>query len=222
MKETSEEKLSILKKKYVGLCCQPRLHAIKDMQDQIAGDEESIHKYQRVIVEKVREVEFKKVALEALKVPQDMRTKEIEFDHLITHPDIDNIAVDGEHIVVFTNQIDIEHKGVIYDIGKFIINLSTTGGNKYMVRFKNTVRNIGDGRPHPHVDVDGLPCLGNIKECLPQMIGSHQYTAAISVAIQYLKSYTDNEHGKPYCYIARWPVKRHLQPEADQLINPTL
>jgi len=204
------ERLAILKKNYVALCCAPRVQAIKSASGQISDYDARIANYQRALITQIREKEFKILELEMLKKPVDMHSKEIEFDKLLTHPDIENIAVDGSNILVYTVPIEIEHRHKVYDIGKFCITLSSNANNNWIVLFKNLTRTEGDGRPHPHVNSDGRPCLGNINECLPSIIGAHQYAAAISVAIQYIRSYTNNDEGKPYVDIEYWPVKKRV------------
>jgi len=202
----SRDKFVILRKKYAELCCKPRYSEIKKTSDQITELEDRLGKYQRAIIEHIREINFKQEMIEALKIIPDLHSKEIEFDKLVEHPDIENISIDGESVVVFTKHIDIEYKNKVYSIGKFIIQLSTDARAGWVVMFKNLSNTI-ENCPHPHINSHGMPCLGNIQECLPHMIGAHQYAAAISVCIQYLKSYSNDNDGKPYHNIEYWPIK---------------
>jgi hypothetical protein len=43
------------------------------------------------------------------------------------------------------------------------------------------------------------------------MIGAHQYSAAISVAIQYLRSYSHDNEGRPFTDIQNWPIKKKVK-----------
>jgi hypothetical protein len=65
-----------------------------------------------------------------------------------------------------------------------------------------------DGYHHPHIEAYGVPCLGNIQEVLPHMIAEHKYAAAVSVCIQYLKSYECSDQYRPYSEIFNWPVAK--------------
>jgi len=208
MQGMSEEKLAILKQEYVRLCCAPRIGAIKLTISNIKDLEVRLGQYQKAIVETIRAIEFKKLELETLKIIPDMGNKEKEFEGLLIHPDIENISVDGSTIIISTVNIEIEYRRVVYDIGKFNIYISSDINAGWVLLYKNLTRHAGGGYNHPHINSEGRPCLGNIQECLPQMIGAHQYAAAISVAIQYLKSYTNDSDGKPYTDIQNWPVRK--------------
>lgn len=210
MQQMPKERLAILKKEYIRVCCAPRVSAITLTTNQISDLEDRLAQYQRAIITTIRAIEFKKIEREALKIIPDMSNKEKEFEGLITHPDIDLISVDGSTIVVSTVNIEIEYRRTVYDIGKFVIYISSDISTGWVVLYKNLTRVAGGGYHHPHVNSDGHPCLGNIQECLPQMIGAHQYAAAISVAIQYLKSYSNDGDGKPYTDIQNWPVKKKV------------
>jgi len=200
------EQIQEVRKKWVMLGCRPRTDTVKRLEQEIVTLEQGIYEYQKGLLTRVRMVTEKKGEIAALLVTPSTETKEMEFDRLMECEDIENIIVDGNRIIVTTGQIDIEYRDTIYDIGKFVIYFAIDGGSGWLVRFKNLTREIG-GHAHPHVETNGSPCLGNIKECMPHMLGSNQFGAAILVAIQYLKSYTYSEGGKPYVVINQWPKK---------------
>jgi hypothetical protein len=203
MRELSEEQTEHLKKKYVALCCQPRVHAIRMTEDYIQNLESRAHEYQNLLIETIRAIEFKKEELKGLKTIPDMKSKEIELKNLLTHPDIENIVIEDNRITVYTSNIEIEHDNCVYSMGKFIIYLSSGSTRGNIIKYQGTSSH--HGHPHPHINDDGQPCLGNIQECLPAMIAAYQYVAAVSVAIQYLKSYTQDGDGRPFTSIENWP-----------------
>ena len=200
------------RKKYIELCCRTREKEIENMRTRLEKEKEQIRYRQNSLVSAIRQAEFTETVIgEILKVPSPT-SKGLEFDRIIEHPSIENIEFTDTTIQVFTKNIYIKHKSLVYDIGKFCIKLNVdyySGDYRTYdaVIFLNLTRHI-QRYQHPHIDSDGRPCLGNIQECLPSMIGAKQFTAAINVAIQYLKSYSENDSGRPYISLTEWPLKR--------------
>ena len=204
MIELPEEKVAKLRDHFIQLSCQPRHEIIRKVAQQMAELDGKIVQYQRALVDRIRELEVKKLESAAMQIQPSVELKGAEFDNLLLHPDIHDIELEGYRITVTTKPIKIEYSGELYFIGRFQIILEVGSTPTCLLRFKNLDQSI-QGHAHPHIESNGVPCLGNIKECMPQMIGANQFAAAINVAIQYLKSYTYDGTGKPYITINRWP-----------------
>jgi hypothetical protein len=153
-----------------------------------------------------------KVENELAMIAGTQASKELaeEFKKMCAAPEIERIVVQGTSILVSTRTIEIAHAGKVYDIGKFKLELRTNGEGG-CVDMINLTRKV-DGMfykqcDHPHVYM-AKPCLGNITQALPHIIAERKYPAAVSLCMQFLKSYTAEEGANPYCKIDNWPVKR--------------
>jgi len=211
-----ENQINFLREQWVQLSCRTRTNLIKKAAAQITELEAAVYDYQKALITRIRLLEEKKFEHAALQIQPSEEVKRVEFNRMMECPDIESVVVDGNRIIVTTRPIYIEYDGIEYDIGKFTIYLAVDGGAGWLIKFKNLTRTIGGGYPHPHIETDGRPCLGNIKECLPSMVGAYQYGAAVLVAIQYLKSYSNDERGKPFIHISRWPQKKAAVPQQPQ------
>jgi hypothetical protein len=112
------------------------------------------------------------------------------------------IYVEKKMISIFAGQIDIEFKGVVYDIGEFEIQIfpdGEWGGIKCI----NLTREV-DGYYHPHISDDGECCLGNISESVALLIGTMEYDVVIILMMQFLR--TCYEDGW-YHEVTNWPIK---------------
>jgi len=217
MQELPAEKIAQLREHFIKISCQPRQEIINKIARQMSNLDIEILECQKALVARIRELEVKKFEYDAMQIKPSAELKGAEFDNLLLHPDIENIEFEGYGIIVTTKPIKIEYGGEIYFIGRFNIYLETNGGIGWLLRFKNLDQNIF-GHPHPHMQTNGVPCLGNIKECMPHMIGANQFAAAINVAIQYLKSYSDSDqYGKPYIMLENWPKIKREKEKVDEV-----
>jgi hypothetical protein len=171
---------------------------------------QNVDQAQQRLIAAIREVT--KVENELTLIAGTQASKELreEFKKMCAAPEVECVVVTGTVILVTTRSITIEHAGKIYDIGKFKVELRTTGEGG-CVEMINLTRKV-DGPyykrcDHPHV-YKSKPCLGNITQSLPHIIAERKYPAAVSLCIQFLKSYTAEEGSNPYCKIENWPVKR--------------
>lgn len=204
-----KKKSSVLRQKYIEISSN-RASKIKNLEQLIRNKEERITKTQVVLVDYIRDLgtTMDEYRLACIDTPGLAEIKGLEFDKLMQHPDIEDILIDSDFIHVMTGPIYIEYQDKEYDIGKFKITLSVNPRN-FIVEMKNLTRSVPGrerrGTAHPHIWSDGRPCLGNIQECLPHMVGEYQFAAAISVCIQFLKSV--NEDAGHFSDIRDWPLK---------------
>ncbi len=197
-----------LKSRYINLCGGNRKSIRRDMiGSAIKKLQSDIEKCQHWLVISLRELEEKQMALQATQEKNPSTSHlEDEFDQLLKHPDINKLDIQNEKIIVYTNSISIAFKKSAYKIGKFEIEIYTDGSRGGVRMFNHTYPRHGP--QHPHVNEDGIPCLGNIKEVVPNLIAERKYSALIAICIQYLKSYENSGDNRPYELITGWPKKK--------------
>lgn len=98
----------------------------------------------------------------------------------------------SEYFEVITSPISIKTDKE-YFVGSFKIQVYSDGG----IRMINLTKPYG-GYHHPHVSVDGKPCLGNLVPLLPKIINSGEISKIIILLLQFLKSYAKDEQYRPY------------------------
>ncbi len=204
MPPVTPEDNNAIKKKYMGLCGYKRkatmVQSIRLKTEELKS---AIQRSQQELVTSIRALEDKESELRILETSDDTSTAYgEEFDKLTEHPDIEKIDIVNNNILVYTKLIVIHHGGRNYNIGKYKVEIDTSGLNGG-VRMFNLTRTAG-GFHHPHVAQEGTPCLGNIKGVIPQLIAERKYSALIAICIQYLKSYNDAHDGRPYLQISDW------------------
>jgi len=98
----------------------------------------------------------------------------------------DELRVEDDRVVARTYPVIIERDGENWDMGVFQL---TIGFDNDEVRITKISGEKPDGYPHPHVSTSGVPCFGNIGPPLAKMLAEGQYVAALSVLLQFLRSY---------------------------------
>ncbi len=211
----SRDDLSVLRRKYFALCGSER-HAknIQQLQQDIAFLSRNVESYQNGLVGSLRELNEKQVQLSHLQAQADLVPQKYadEFEQLMKHPDIKELKIVGDTVHVLTQLICISYGSSVYEIGCFQITIDTASNPRYGIRMRNLTRRVAEFH-HPHVNGEGVPCLGNIQEVIPHLIAEHRYAALISVCIQYLKSYENSDAYVPYreAQISRWPKCKTAQ-----------
>lgn len=204
-----KEQHAILRRKYMELCGYNRKAAqLKALRSAVAKLQSNIEQCQKQLVASLRKLEEKQLGLQAVQGTDESSLSHFgdEFDQLLKHPDIEKFEITGNKIVAYTKPIAINYHKVNYDIGRFKITIHADGSNGGLTMVNQT--RVLEGHHHPHIDYDGKPCLGNIKEVIPHMIAEHKYAAVVAVCIQYLKSYENSDSYHPYCDIENWPRKK--------------
>ncbi len=188
--------------------CSKRFEVtVGDTRRKIKAARAAYEEAQREVVEQIRICDGQERKLEQLEAtrPQIIERYAAEFDKLFDLPHITAVKVEDNVISVFTDRIYVEQGGSTYDIGNFRIDIYTDGSNGG-VRMFNLTRRVNGSKEKmhaPHVFPNGEPCLGNLKEAIPQYIGAYEYSVVAMLAIQYLQSVNvDDMAGK---YIDSWP-----------------
>lgn len=209
-KDVKVNRDDILRRKYMELCGYNRKFAqIKTLRSTVAKLQSDIEQCQKQLVTSLRKLEEKQQALLVVQGTDDSSLTHFgdEFNQLLKHPDIEKLEIAGNKIVVYTKPISILYCKVNYAIGRFKVTINADGSHGG-VKMVNLTRVLDGGHHHPHIEYDGVPCLGNIKEVIPHMIAEHKYAAVVAVCIQYLKSYENSDAYHPYMDIENWPTKK--------------
>jgi hypothetical protein len=137
----------------------------------------------------------------------DIPTREehyrLEFERLAALEKIQRVVIDGDFLVAFTDVLYCTNPdtGKVHELGRYKIRMCM---DHVDVTFNNLDRRICD-RHAPHVSSAGTPCLGNLAEMLPQLVGEENYEALITVCVQFLESVnTADTWGRD---IVCWPLK---------------
>jgi hypothetical protein len=121
------------------------------------------------------------------------RDAEREFQTLMTLAPraYDDLRVEEDRIVARTYPVIIERDGDNWDLGTFQVILTLDSDD---VRITKVSGEKPDGYPHPHVSTSGVPCFGNVGPPLAKLLAEGQYVAALSVLLQFLRSYNTGRH----------------------------
>jgi hypothetical protein len=212
------EKTEGSREAFVEFCCRDRLQAIQ-------GAEERIHEGKNKIEHLKKEMEACLATRNAACVTLEEYAESggkgssfgDEFDKMLTIPGVIGVCIEKNIIQVFTSMMRIIHDDITYVIGKFRVEINMYGGDHCLKFFNLTNKGKGPGhtkpqgynghpnfnRHHPHVNEEGLPCLGNIGGAIQNYIKASQYSVVVILAMQYLQAVnTDDDAGKG---IRWWP-----------------
>ncbi len=110
-----------------------------------------------------------------------------------------SIDFDESSLRAQTGRIEINHEGHLFNVGRFEVRIELEND-------RLTIQQMDPGRvveshPHPHIDPNGNPCLGNIGVSLAKRRALKQYPRALVVIHQFLAAYSPDN---PYIKIERW------------------
>ena len=98
-----------------------------------------------------------------------------------------------------TAPVEITWDGVSYSMGTYCIHLPL-GNGRLTIHPESGCEDV-DGFSHPHINSDGIPCLGNIGGTLAQLLGEGENAQAITLLLEFLRSYNPDN---PYIRLERW------------------
>jgi len=192
------------KKAYVRECERRLENSIAATRAAIEKGEKEIRDAQQRITELVRSCSGFQKKLEQLENSKAELEQSfaLEFDKLEAIPGVKKVGVRNGLISIFTDEVDIEYNGKVYNVGAFRIDIYTNGSNGG-VRCFNLTRTV-DGYCHPHIKENGECCLGNIAAGVAKLIGEYQYSVLAELMLRFIHSV--NPSGW-YISIERWPMK---------------
>jgi hypothetical protein len=137
-----------------------------------------------------------------------------EFDDICKIPKVTDVKVTKDHIVVKTSNLYCTdpRTNLVHDIGAFEIQIPVNGHDG--VRWFNKTRRVMKSAMNaPHVNSEGNPCLGNMKDVFPTLIARREFASAIEAAIAFVESVNVNDSWGTH--INQWPVARNANTTTD-------
>ncbi len=107
---------------------------------------------------------------------------------------------------VITNPIAIDYEGMEYEMGQYLIIIEFGAPE---LRIRNLYSSAMEF-PHPHVNTDGVPCLGNLAPGINKLLTESDYLGLVEVLLQFLNSYNEDN---PYLKIEHWDPDYHDEEE---------
>lgn len=118
----------------------------------------------------------------------------------------------GGKVEIPIGQIDIEHNGVVYDIGKFLLIIDL---DRKIVRCQNISRAVVGNYNHPSMgrDAEEFLYMGEASYGAAVLLGEMKLDILVPMIIEALKTYDPNDH---QCDIENWPVKNRETTPAEE------
>lgn len=186
------------KEEFIKACL--RAHDRERGESDLGYWENRVKEHRIYLTDAVRQMQ---VALNNQKSPNF----ESEFESLFKTHLVEDVDINGDilsihtGLIICTNPVD----GLQYELGKFEIQISISGG--YLSIFNKTRRvDAWFKKMHaPHVNADGHPCLGNIEGSFWEMVGKLNFSVAAQLIIGFLQTVnTENDDwGKT---VVNWPL----------------
>lgn len=189
---------------YLQYTSAARIQKAREWSDHVAANERSIQDKVweiRQLVSKNRELR------DRLRHHQDLTLRMLErraaedHDTLVkmVGKGLRDFEVDHQELRAITEPIDIHWNGMTYDLGSFELRIPVVEGS-LLIHQRNTER-IVEGYPHPHINSQGVPCLGNIAITVGELLGEGRYGQLVILLLEFLRSYNEDN---PYLRLERW------------------
>ena len=182
-----------------------------------------IEDHQREIVRQLDIIGENKVTLSTIKsrLSSLSETSKDEYERIAKIKKVTGIKCKSDCIEITTKDIYIDEKDllrkndVIYHIGKFVISVFLDGRIRF---FNKTNQGKGPGytlpkgfsgntsynRHHPHINTDGIACLGNLSSVIPKYIAECNISVLVTLLIKFLETtYVEDGAGAGIYW---WPV----------------
>jgi hypothetical protein len=141
---------------------------------------------------------------------------EAHWNAFLNHPRVERIAVEGNNMAIFTDGINItdprDNRSTYLGKFKMLIPFGAAG----QILYKN-IDNTKQGRHHPHVEENGVPCLGEIATLVAELRSNGELSALLEISFQYLESYNPEDSWARYA--TRWFDTQNLITPAENIYN---
>lgn len=196
---------------YAWQCTDRVAKELKDIETSLKSRQNEATNYRKQLAEAINSIELLQKKLTSMKTIEadGMDKFRTEYHNLLTYEHIQSVSVRGDAVVVDTDALfcvdprtDIEHL-----VGEFWIVIDPV---EVKVRMFNKLFRIDGMRPRqnaPHVWSDGSPCLGNIGNIVPELIGRREYPALAGICIEYLQA-INQHHDEAGKHVHKWPVSQ--------------
>jgi len=120
-----------------------------------------------------------------------------EWKAINTHKNVANAYFLNGVLYVITNDIWLRYQGIDFKIGAFLCEI---GIDSYSLRFSSLTEERTEPM-HPHINSGGTPCLGELSNVLPDLVGKMELYILVESILLFLKSYNNSS---PYTHICFW------------------
>ena len=117
----------------------------------------------------------------------ETKTAREEWAAILNNPSVKNAYIIGNLFIIVTNTIWMRYKSVDFRIDSFIVTVDLETST---ILFKS-VEHPEESNIHPHID-NGIPCLGELVNSLPALLGKNEFLFLTEAILLFLKSYNPN------------------------------
>jgi len=201
---------------YVEACRQQYKMFIRKIEANLADQESTQVNLQKQLIAIIRNADDSRRQLLQIKQREqsDVAIFEAEYNKLVSLDGVESVRASEDMVIIDTGHIYITtkvpnggQKKVTFDIGKFRIEIYLNGQDGGIKFFNTTRKGTGDdfNIQHPHINKNGIPCLGNIKEIIAQLIAEYQFAAIALLALEYLET-VNFDDGAGSNIVKHWPI----------------
>jgi len=214
--ELAKERKKRMLKFYVEACRQQYKMFIRKIEANLADQESTQVNLQKQLIAIIRNADDSRRQLLQIKQREqsDVAIFEAEYNKLVSLDGVESVRASEDMVIIDTGHIYITtkvpnggQKKVTFDIGKFRIEIYLNGQDGGIKFFNTTRKGTGDdfNIQHPHINKNGIPCLGNIKEIIAQLIAEYQFAAIALLALEYLET-VNFDDGAGSNIVKHWPI----------------
>jgi len=195
------------RRSYINACGKRMGDFLAQAQATFNAKGVQIESLQEQLAQAIREQDFVREQLTGLEGGNNQATIRFgaEFDRLLATEGVCDVEIEGDKLRVYTDILFCrDSEGHNHRIGEFIITIPLNGHGT--VHWANQTERK-DNHDAPHIQ-NGKPCLGNMGDVFPQLIGKFEFAALTTMAINFVQSVNDTRDvwGQT---IRQWPVVRH-------------
>jgi hypothetical protein len=200
-------------REFESMCMGKHAKRIEDTRKVIQEKHEAIIRRREEITDDLRKLtEFNEVLAIAEAIEPDSAVFQEEFSKILIQPQVDQITIQDDKLVIKTKMIWIDGDtairttspitaeawaGKTIPLGEFEISMNAKGHIDFRNLTNHRVHPDGGSKWwHPHIPDHGA-CLGTIESVLPKMLAAYEFGSAASLVISYLQCCdADDGYGK--------------------------
>ena len=123
------------------------------------------------------------------------------IEGLLGLPKVKDVNVQGDMVTIDTEHLDFTYKGRVHKGHAYRIVMSPARG-AMIIKALDIGKTI-DGYIHPHVNSQGVPCLGNIKTGVVKFLTELEFVPLTVLLMEYLQIANDTDW---YIDPMKWPL----------------
>lgn len=182
---------------YLALCRGRHETQVRNAEGIVKNGSEKIVRLEREIVTAIREVADARELLSNKQAREASLNERLdrEYTEILAIEKVRRVRIQGDQLTVTTGPLFCRDPRTRYlhRIGEFQIDISVSGGIRFLNLSPQSERPGGGNAPH--VDSAGVPCFGNIRESVPQLIATYEFASVIMLAITFIESVNVNDSG---------------------------